>query len=636
MSLSSTTNRIDYVGNNSTDTYAYTFRIFAQTDLLVTIRDTDNVEATQVLTTDYTVTGVGDEGGGNIVLVDGNLATSYVLTIRRVRPLTQGADIRNQGDFFPETHEDAFDHFVMIDQQQQDTINRSFRLPETIASSDVDTTLPIPVAGRTIGWNDDEDGLVNFANAGELAVSSYIESLLDDADAATARATLGFSGSGGTVASAQIENGAVIPSKLGSASLGSIGLFNYSLTASVAANALTISFKTAAGTDPSSSDPSKLVFRSTTATTGTPNAISVTSAVSSLVISSGSTLGQTDALPQYVYVYAMLDNSSNVVLAASSSLFSEGSLRSSTAEGGGGAADSANALYSASSLTSKPIRLLGRILTTQTTAGTWAASPAEISLVPFVSVKRRATIHKVSTTYTAAISDEVILCDATSGAFTVTLPAAASSRDVVLKFKKIDSTFSLVTIDGNASETIDGAVTTTLATQYETLEISCDGANWHILERKSNSSWATFLPTWASTGTQPTIGNGTLSSRYRRVGDSIEIDFYVLIGSTTSAGTGNYTLSLPTGLTIDTTKLAGDVVGTNRVLGVSAISDSGTAEYLARVAYSTTTAFAFNQFVVSGGGVVSGGDWSATSPMTPATGDEVFARLVVPIVGWRA
>lgn len=155
MALTSTTNRNDYVGNGATSVYSYTFRIFVNTDLRVTVRNTANGTETQlILTTDYTVSGVGDVGGGSITLVNagqawlssGNLATGYELTIRRVRPLTQTTDIRNQGDFFPESHEDEFDRGVMVAQQQQDEIDRAVKLPETLTSADFDPKLPATIA----------------------------------------------------------------------------------------------------------------------------------------------------------------------------------------------------------------------------------------------------------------------------------------------------------------------------------------------------------------------------------------------------------------------------------------------------------------------------------------------------------
>ena len=171
MSLASTTNRVDFTGNGAVDTYSYTFKIIAQTDLRVLVRDESDPNAGDTLltlTTHYTVTGVGESAGGTVALVNGNFAwldadgdlkSGYHLTIRRVRPLTQATDIRNQGTFFPEVHEDSFDHGIMVAQQQQDDIDRSMRLLETVTG--VSVVMPVPAAGQYLRWNDDEDALEN-------------------------------------------------------------------------------------------------------------------------------------------------------------------------------------------------------------------------------------------------------------------------------------------------------------------------------------------------------------------------------------------------------------------------------------------------------------------------------------------
>lgn len=162
MSISSATNRNDYTGNGATSTYNYTFRIFEDSDLTVIVRDTAGAETTLVITTDYTVTGAGGASGGTIVLVDngqawldgdGDLLTDYALTIRRVLPLIQETDIRNQGAFYPEIHEDQFDKLIMIEQQQGDDIARSLKLPQTVSSSVFSPELPATLpdnAGATI------------------------------------------------------------------------------------------------------------------------------------------------------------------------------------------------------------------------------------------------------------------------------------------------------------------------------------------------------------------------------------------------------------------------------------------------------------------------------------------------------
>lgn len=83
--------------------------------------------------------------------------------------------------------------------------------------------------------------------------------------------------------------------------------------------------------------------------------------------------------------------------------------------------------------------------------------------------------------YTATSSDHVILCNASGGAFTITLPAASGVLGIIYHIKKTDSSGNAVTVDGNGSETIDGATTASLTAQYESIMIVCDGSNWHII-----------------------------------------------------------------------------------------------------------------------------------------------------------
>ena len=94
------------------------------------------------------------------------------------------------------------------------------------------------------------------------------------------------------------------------------------------------------------------------------------------------------------------------------------------------------------------------------------------------SGRRLPTITTKTTTYSATAADDNIGGDATAGNFTITLPAATSSTGVELTFKKTDVSANTVTIDGNASETIDGVTTKVLTAQYQSLTIICTGSEW--------------------------------------------------------------------------------------------------------------------------------------------------------------
>lgn len=160
MTISSTTSRVDYVGTGTAGPFAYPFKVFAATDLSVTKRDASSgAETTLNYPTDFTATGVGNAAGGSITLTAA-LALGDTLTIRRVVPLTQPTSLRNAGTFFPATHEDAFDRLVMIDQQQQDAIDRALKVSDTF---DITPTLPAPEAGKALFWNDSANGFDNRA-----------------------------------------------------------------------------------------------------------------------------------------------------------------------------------------------------------------------------------------------------------------------------------------------------------------------------------------------------------------------------------------------------------------------------------------------------------------------------------------
>jgi uncharacterized protein (TIGR02145 family) len=88
----------------------------------------------------------------------------------------------------------------------------------------------------------------------------------------------------------------------------------------------------------------------------------------------------------------------------------------------------------------------------------------------------------------------VVLCN--TGPYTVTLPAAASNAGKVYYIKNISSTNVTITLDGNASETIDGSTTYGLGLYKHAVRIICDGNNWHVLENSgSKLTTSTFTTT---------------------------------------------------------------------------------------------------------------------------------------------
>ena len=91
------------------------------------------------------------------------------------------------------------------------------------------------------------------------------------------------------------------------------------------------------------------------------------------------------------------------------------------------------------------------------------------------SVTTKTTTH----TETATSGEVIILCDTTSGGFTVNLPSAVSNT-AKITIKKIAGSNNL-TIDANGSQTIDGGLTAILVRIYESVTLISDNANWHII-----------------------------------------------------------------------------------------------------------------------------------------------------------
>lgn len=79
---------------------------------------------------------------------------------------------------------------------------------------------------------------------------------------------------------------------------------------------------------------------------------------------------------------------------------------------------------------------------------------------------------------TLTLSDVMVVCDATSGAITATLPSAASAAGREFIVKKKDSSANAVTLKGNGAELIDGANTKATTTQYAIIRAQSDGTQW--------------------------------------------------------------------------------------------------------------------------------------------------------------
>jgi hypothetical protein len=91
-----------------------------------------------------------------------------------------------------------------------------------------------------------------------------------------------------------------------------------------------------------------------------------------------------------------------------------------------------------------------------------------------------ATIDWLNNIYLITANNATILVNCAAEALSTLLPAAASVSGQQYKVKKIDSSNNAATITTTSSQTIDGALTYSLSTQYQSATVQSDGSNWWV------------------------------------------------------------------------------------------------------------------------------------------------------------
>lgn len=132
---------------------------------------------------------------------------------------------------------------------------------------------------------------------------------------------------------------------------------------------------------------------------------------------------------------------------------------------------------------------------------------------------------------------------------------------------------------------------------------------WAEALQAENGAWTTWNPVWSSSGTNPTIGNGSVTGLYGQNGNKFWGLITITIGSTTTAGTGNYQTTMPPGISL----FSGNAW---EPLGVLAFRDS-----------SGTTTYGFDAFSISAfsiGAASNSTRWGASSPIAIGTGDTII------------
>ena len=176
MTVSSSTSRVSYSGNGSLTAFAYTFKIFDEGDLTVILRASDGTETVQTITTHYTVSGVGDDGGGNVTFGTAP-ASGVTVVILREQPLTQGLDLVPNDPFPANSLEEALDKIVFMTQKHEEELGRAIKASRTNV---------ITGSEFTISASDRANKIFAFDSSGDVSITQEIGTFRGDWAASTA------------------------------------------------------------------------------------------------------------------------------------------------------------------------------------------------------------------------------------------------------------------------------------------------------------------------------------------------------------------------------------------------------------------------------------------------------------------
>jgi hypothetical protein len=134
------------------------------------------------------------------------------------------------------------------------------------------------------------------------------------------------------------------------------------------------------------------------------------------------------------------------------------------------------------------------------------------------------------------------------------------------------------------------------------------------------SAWQSYTPTWTSSGTNPTLGNGSITGRYMRIGKTVHATIRLVLGSTSSPGTATYLFSLPFTSANDTVNYLGTARFTAASLWIGQVTLGANSNLVNATFPSSSTA-------------TTGANMSATTTpwSSPPTGNTLLMSITYQI-----
>lgn len=220
MTTTDTPSKYRYQGNGSTDTFAFSGRVFAATDLVVEIitRATDALVETLTINTDYSVT-IAANGTASVVVTNALKIPSSLqdIQLRRVLPQSQSVSLPTGTVFPAKVVETGLDRVTALVQDLDEAISRSIKLPAQTSATTAETVGPED--DKILAW----DGTTGLLKNGPTTASFTAATNTAVAAAATATTQAGIATTAANNASAS-ETAAEAAADLAVAAAASVDL----------------------------------------------------------------------------------------------------------------------------------------------------------------------------------------------------------------------------------------------------------------------------------------------------------------------------------------------------------------------------------------------------------------------------
>lgn len=634
MTVTSSTSRIAYTGNGSTTAFAVPFYFLLASDLKVYVGD-----VLQSISTNYTVAGADNPAGGTVTFVVPP-ANAQSVVILRDPPQTQTTDYQDNDTFPAASHERALDKLTMLVQRISSLISRSFTLPDSYAGS-ASTTLPVPQASHLVGWNSAANALQNVDPATLATVVAFGTSAADVFVGDGTQTQFTLSANPGVLANLDVSIGGVtqLPTTDYTWSGGTTLTFAVAPPNGVPVLVRYVQALTQGSTDSAASIFLQAGVGAVTRTVRDKlrESVSVTDygadptgmASSTLAIQAAINTGKDVEFPAGTYKASGLTQSvagqrfyacGNVTIQknASGALFTssgnnvelnglgfrgDASTPTFTGDGIVFSGDNVRLINCGSrwmagralKATGNHLEIIGTCDIYQTTDSTASGFDIEIGVSGTLTA-----YHFITGIYTSQATGGIRFVDTGSatvvggqfGKLTVaagTSPAGVNGGNIIGCRILGDITVGLSNATFSANTV--GAVTVTFGagTSGHSYDLSNVTANGATITDSSNASFIadlkqapfqTYTPAWTAASSNPSLGDGTLTGYYTKVGRTVTATVRLAMGSTTTFGSGIWYITLPFAASTSIPQHGSCVMvdsGTNNYLGVVMPLQDGTA-----------------------------------------------------------